>query len=469
MLSGKMAGDTAVQDMSAIDRLLRVFGDVRSGEGRTTLLLFANIFLLLVAYYVLKTIREPLVLATGGAELKTYAAAAQAALLLFYVPAYGSLTQRLPPRRLVIVVLLFFLVCIQLFFFGGLARVPYLGFAFYVWVGIFSLTCIAQFWSFANDTYAKEEGDRLFPLIAIGATAGAPLGAALAEQLFARGMSTWTMMQVASVLLVAHLLLYPLVRKRRNRGGAGTAVAGRQNGFALVLQSRYLRLVALLLVLLNVVNTTGEYILASLVTSHASQLAATNPGLNQEAFIGQFYGNYFFWVNIASVALQALLVSRVVKLTGLSGVLLALPVVAFGAYGLIATGASLALVRWVKTAENSADYSFMNTAKQMLWLVTTREQKYNAKQAIDTFFVRFGDMMAAGVVFVGTEIMTLSTTSFAVGNLIFLGLGLTVALLVLRENRRLSAELSGAPVAEVDAGLVATALGARQGSAAPSR
>src|SRR3954469_24855572 len=185
-------------DGSLADRILRPFGDVQSGEGRNVLLLFGNIFILLVAYYVLKTVREPLILA-GGAEVKTYAAAAQAALLVAYVPIYGWLASRLPARRLVTTVLLFFFACIQLFFFAGVAGLPYIGVVFYVWVGIFSLTSIAQFWSFANDIYEKTEGDRLFPLIAIGATAGAPIGAALAERLFANGVSPFTMMQLAAI------------------------------------------------------------------------------------------------------------------------------------------------------------------------------------------------------------------------------------------------------------------------------
>jgi AAA family ATP:ADP antiporter len=422
-------------DESIADRILRPFGDVHPGEGQNVLLLFANIFLLLVAYYVLKTVREPLILLTGGAEVKTYAAAAQAALLLVYVPAYGWLAGRLPARRLVITVVLFFVACIEVFFFAGLASVPYLGVVFYVWVGIFSLTCIAQFWSFANDLYEKAEGDRLFPLIAIGATAGAPLGAAIAERLFANGFSPWTMMQLAAVLLLAHLGLYTTVHRHGTKRDARASIADKSNGFGLVLQSRYLGLIALLLVLLNIVNTTGEYILARLVTEQAAQSGVANTG----AFIGAFYGNYFFWVNLVSVAAQALIVSRIVSLTGMAGVLFALPIVAFGAYGLVATSASLALVRWVKTAENAADYSFMNTAKQMLWLPTTREQKYKGKQAIDTFFVRFGDLLAAGVVLVGTRFMSLRPGGFATANLLFLVVAFAVGVLLLRENRRLSA------------------------------
>jgi AAA family ATP:ADP antiporter len=119
------AGALPVPDIrsagSLADRILRPFGDVRPGEGSNVLLLFANIFILLVAYYVLKTVREPLILLTGGAEVKTYAAAAQAALLLIYVPAYGWLASRLPARRLVMTVLLFFFACIQLFFLVGVS------------------------------------------------------------------------------------------------------------------------------------------------------------------------------------------------------------------------------------------------------------------------------------------------------------------------------------------------------------
>lgn len=421
---------------SMFDALLRPFGDVHAGEGRNVALLFFNIFLLLVSYYVLKTVREPLILNSGGAELKSYAAAGQAALLVFYVPAYSWLASRLPVGRLVVVVLLFFLACIQLFFFAGLAGVPYLGLAFYIWVGIFSLTVIAQFWSFANDIYSKTEGDRLFPVIAIGATAGAPLGAFMAGHLFKAGVSVFTMMQIAAVLLGLHLLLYSTV------GGHGAKKESQAKqkpggGFTLVMQSKYLRLIALLLVLLNIVNTTGEYILGSLVTQDAVAHVAE---AQRDAYVGGFYGDYFFYVNILSIVLQSLIVSRIVKVAGMAGILLALPVAALGAYGLVATAAGLSLVRWVKTAENAADYSFMNTAKQMLWLPTTREQKFKGKQAIDTFFVRFGDMLSAGVVFVGTNYLALRPQGFALANIVFVAVAFFVAFLVLRENRRLSAE-----------------------------
>ena len=253
-------------------RFLRLFGDVSASEVRDVLLMFASIFLPLVAYYILKTVREPLILATGGAELKTYAAGAQAPCCSLYVPSYGSWprrcrSQRWSPGS----------TCnggvIQLFVVRRPAGVP-VGFAFYVFVGIFSLTLIAQFWSFANDIYRKAEGDRLFPVIAVGATAGAPIGSAMAAELFARGLSPWAMMEIAAGLLLLHTWLYHLVRRAQLGRRPGESKKSSANGFALVLNSRYLRLIALLLVFLNIINTTGEYILANLVTEQANALAA---------------------------------------------------------------------------------------------------------------------------------------------------------------------------------------------------
>jgi AAA family ATP:ADP antiporter len=138
-------------------RVLRLFGDVSAEETRDVVLMFSNIFTLLVSYYVLKTVREPLILATGGAELKSYAAGAQAAVLLVYVPLYGALAARLPVHRLVTWVNLGMFACIEFFFLTGRAGFGFVGFAFFVFIGIFSLTLIAQFWSFAKRTQGRWE------------------------------------------------------------------------------------------------------------------------------------------------------------------------------------------------------------------------------------------------------------------------------------------------------------------------
>ncbi len=425
-----------------LDRALRVFGDVRGGEGVVVLLMFLNIHFLLVAYYILKTVREPLILELGGAELKSYAAAVQAIVLIGYVPLYGWVASRLPRQKLIVAVILFFVACIQIFFAAGQLGFPYTGFTFFVWLGIFSLTIIAQFWSYANDIYSQSVGKRLFPLIAVGSTAGAPIGAALAGWLFHSGVGAYSLMQLAALLLLVHLALYGMINRRMisvtATGGEGAPLK-RGNGFALVLSSRYLLLIAGLFVVLNIVNTTGEYILGRSVLDQASVLAAQDAGFDREAFIGSFYGSFFFWVSVAAIAIQALAVSRIVKYLGMRGVLFVLPIVAFGTYSLVAVGASFILLRWVKLAENSTDYSVMNTAKQMLWLPTTREEKYKAKQAIDTFFVRAGDLLSAGLVFAGTHWLAFDVADFGKASVGFVILWLGLAALLLREYNALTA------------------------------
>jgi ATP:ADP antiporter, AAA family len=428
-----------------LDRLLRLFSDVRPGEAGTAVLLLVNLFLLLVGYYILKTVREPLILATGGAEMKAYASAGQALTLMGFVPLYSWLASRVDRLKLIVCLLAFFIVVIELFYLSARGAVPYVGFAFFIFVGIFSLATIAQFWAYANDLYPKQAGDRLFPIIAIGATGGSWLGSWIAEELFKADVHLYNMLHITVALLAVHLLIYWIVNRREGaRAGQPRAAAqttlGGPGGFSLVFNSPYLRLIALLLVILNLVNTTGEYILGRLVVGAASAAAAANPALSRESFIGSFYGSYFFWVNVAALVIQAFLVSRIVKYLGIAGVILALPLVALGAYSTIALGASLSVVLWAKTAENATDYSVMNTGKQMLWLPTRREEKYKAKQAVDTFFVRTGDLLSAGLVYVGTTWLALGAKGFALSNLILIVAWLAVAGLLLREHRRLVAQ-----------------------------
>jgi AAA family ATP:ADP antiporter len=425
-----------------LERGLGMFGDVRAGEGINTLLMFLNIHFLLGAFYILKTVREPLILISGGAELKSYAAAFQAVLLIAYVPLYGWIASRLQRQTLLLVVILFFVGCIQLFVVALMTELPYIGFIFFVWLGIFSVSLIAQFWSYANDIYTEAEGKRLFAIIAVGATSGAPIGAFVAGWLYNSGVGSPVMLQIAAGLLLIHLVLYLVIGKRmtvRREDVKETKPMSKRGGFPLVFGSRYLLLIAALLVVLNVVNTTGEYILGRSVLEHANTLAGAAADFDIEAYIGNFYGRFFFWVNIVTIIIQAFLVSRIVKYLGMTGALLILPIIALGAYSLVALGASFAIIRIAKMAENSTDYSLMNTTKQMLWLPTTRDEKYKAKQAIDTFFVRAGDVISAGIVFAGTSWLALSLTGFGMANVIFVFVWVGLVALLLREYRVVTA------------------------------
>jgi len=450
------SADRKTARRGVLDRLLGFFSEVHTGEGRRAFLMLLNVFLILVAYYIIKTVREPLILSTevpaflitlgikSAAEIKTFAAAGQALVLMAFVPAYGWLSSRVSRMKLIMSVTLFFVANIVAFAIAVRLDLAFVGVIFYIWVGFFSLSIIAQFWSYGNDLYTKEAGNRLFPVIGLGATAGSPVGAWVAERLFHSHVSPHLMLYLAAVLLSLTLVIYLVVNHdAREHPGATDALEheeplGRGNAFWLVFANRYILLIALLLIILNVVNTVGEYILSNLVVTHASELASTDSTFDQGAYIGAFYGGYFFWVNVLAVLLQAFVASRLVRRFGLAGVLLALPLIALGAYGFVAIGATLVIVRWAKTAENSTDYSLMNTAKQLLWLPTTREEKYKAKQAVDSFFVRLGDLFAALVVFAGTAWLALDASGFAMANLGFVAVWLALAWALVKRNRRLT-------------------------------
>ena len=439
---------------SPLDAFLNLFAEVRDGEGVTAVLLMLNVFLLLSGYYLLKTVREPLILAArgGGAEVKSYASAAIAALLLVLVPLYGAVASRLSRVRLINGVTAFFIVCLVGFFLwaeavgvagatpagAGAASLGQLtlGVTFFVWVGIFNLMVVAQFWAFANDIYTVDEGKRLFAVVAFGAALGAIVGAYVAAPLTGALGICPPMLVTAGLLGLCVVLTNVVHVRERERAAArrtgakdADAVITGASGFTLVVTDRYLLLIALLLLVLNLVNTTGEYLLGETLTHLARERVAAGQLAEGDVgrWIASFYSGYFTWVNVISALVQAFLVSRVVKRAGVRGALLVLPVVALGAYATLAFVPLLAIVRGAKIAENSLDYSLNNTARQALFLPTGRDAKYKAKQAIDTFFVRFGDMLSAGLVFVGTTWLAFGPRAFALVNVGLVLLWLAIA------------------------------------------
>jgi AAA family ATP:ADP antiporter len=132
------------------------------------------------------------------------------------------------------------------------------------------------------------------------------------------------------------------------------------------------------------------------------------------------------------------LVSRILKYLGVRIALLFLPILAIGGYSLIVFFPILSIIRWSKTAENATDYSLQNTVRQVLFLPTTREEKYKAKQAIDTFFVRAGDVLSAVLVFLGTTFWAFQTAEFAIVNIVLATVWLILSVIIGKRNMRLT-------------------------------
>ena len=258
-----MTPTEAPTDKGAVERLLAPLADVRRGEAGSALLMTLTMFLILAAYYMLKTAREVFILSEGGAEVKSYSSAGQALLLLALVPAYGAFASRVNRVQLIQWVTLFFVMNIGLFLLALQAGLR-VGIVYFLWVGIFNVMVIAQFWAFANDLYTQEQGKRLFPLIGIGSSLGAWLGSVRAGNLVTSVGPQRLLIGGATILAVCVLLSRVVDRITRREAGSQTARATEKlaegpSGFGLILSDRYLTLIAVLTVLLNVVNTSGEY------------------------------------------------------------------------------------------------------------------------------------------------------------------------------------------------------------------
>ncbi|HWE22471.1 MAG TPA: putative Ig domain-containing protein [Myxococcales bacterium] len=429
---------TEHSDLSPVERVIRLFTRVRPGEGRSLLLFFANAFLLLFSYYVAKSLREAFLLSQFSAAVRAYAVAVIALLLMIVVPVYGIVRRSLDGARLLRAIVVFFAANMVIF-----AVVAWsgrrIGFAFFVWVSIFGVMVPAQFWAFAADTFNLKSGQRLFPLIMVGGNLGALAGAKCAHLAVAALTPEGLMLVATAALLVTVAISGPAAAATPEGSRALTEEHERRplnllGGIGLVLRERYLLLVALLVVLLNWVNSTGEFILADMVSRHAAALVAASGGaLSKGALIGAFYGEFQFWVTLVGVLAQLLLVSRVYRWVGVPGALLVLPVIAALGYGLVVFIPIFSIIRLVKIAENSVDYSLMNTTRQALFLPVSRDAKYEGKTAIDTFFWRFGDLIQAGVIYAGLNWLHWSASQFARLNLALALLWLALAIAIGRE------------------------------------
>ncbi|MDQ3031857.1 MAG: translocase [Myxococcota bacterium] len=427
--------------MSPLDRVLRIVGDVRGGEGRTALTLGATVFVLLGAYYLLKVAREALLLSSFEAEVKVYVAAAQAALLIPAVSAFGWLSTHVGRVRLVTISTLFFASHLVVFavLYGMDVEI---GIAFYVWVGVFNVFVISQFWTFANDVYTEEQGRRLFAVIGLGSATGAIAGSYGAAPI-GDAIGTMGILLVSAALVVSTLLgiRWAHARSKGDDAPASRKPSGR-GAFRLLLSDRYLILIAVMMLLLNQVNTIGEYVLDRVMQDElrADVIAAGLEASMSDALEGRvrdFKSEYFFWFNTIALVLQLFVVGRVMAKGGAGLAIVVLPIVALLGQGAMAlSGAALLVVTGAKIAENSVDYSLQNTGRNALFLIMPHEVKYRVKPLVDSVLMRVGDMFAGGLVLVGTGVLAIPTLGFVAVNAAVTVVWAGVAIALAREHRR---------------------------------
>jgi AAA family ATP:ADP antiporter len=424
-----------------VERLLSVVRDVCPGEGPGALILTINLFTLVGAYYLLKTVRESLILAERGAEVKAYSSGAQAILLLGIVPLYGWIATQLNRNRLLHWTTLFFASNLLIFYFAGQAGAR-IDVVYYIWVGIFNVFTVAQLWAFATDLFSLEQGKRLFPLLGSGASAGAVAGAWIAGRLI-KPLGPFKIMLIGvAALCICSALTRMAGYIITKRGGElekkkDQETLSSEGGFELLMRDRYLMLIAILTVLLNIVSLSGDFIFGKLLVDQTKHVVGTAASLMKarKTYIGSYYASYYEWTNVVSLIIQTFLVSRIYKRFGVRGSMFVLPIISLATFTTILVDPILQIVRVLKIAENSTSYSLQNTVRAALLLPTSRDAKYKAKAAIETFCVRLGDVLQAGVIFIGTS-LHFGVKAFAGMTLAITLLWLFVALKLYQEHKR---------------------------------
>jgi len=446
---------------SPLERFLRLFANVQPEEGITSLLLVVNIFLVLVAYYLIKPVREGWLSVSAfrglsQLEIKAYSAFAQSLLLIGILPLYAKLAALWTRRELLLRVGTGFGLLLLTFWAlkPGLVfeRVPYVGLLFYVFVGIFSVTLVAQFWSFASDLYGEERGRRLFPLIAVGASAGGAAGAWLGERLLkVDGLDAFDLIPISLAPLAVALALAAWSDRRGTYGHPSRwttsrwqepAAPSNRGAYQLIMQYRYLGGTALMVMVFNWIVASGDNILYGLVQQGVRAELGGAVGSPEDyarmlnAATTAFYSDLYFWVNLSGLLIQAFVVSRILRYGGFMALMLATPLISLAAYVSMAVAPVLGLIKTMKILENSSSYSINNTARHMLWLPTTKEMLYQAKTAIDTLFYRLGDGLAALTVLIGTRVVHLDIKGFLVINIALVVIWIALSVYLARENRR---------------------------------
>jgi len=440
--------DSEHASLTRFERLLSLITRVAPGEGRAAFLFFMHGFLLLASYQVVKALREAFMLTKYSAESRAYAVAVMALVLMLVVPLYGRLRHHLDGAHLLRAVTMFFVVTLPLFAVLAHNDMP-IAFAFFIWVGIYGVMVVSQMWAFAADSFNVRSGQRLFVVIMLGANLGALAGAKLTQVAVAT-LSPMGLMILATGTLGATLFLATPARAAIPEGSRVIAIDRSRpipqllGGIGLVLRDRYLLTIALFVVLLNWINTTGEFILADFVKADAvARVAASDGALDMGSIITAFYGNFNFWVTLISLVIQLFLVSRIYQVVGVRGALLVHPIIVAVGYGVLVIAPLVggfipifSLIRRIKFAENGLDYSLMNTTRQALFLPVDRDSKYDGKTAIDTFFWRFGDLIQAVGVYVGLNVLDWNLHRFALLNLVLSLVWIALAVVMGRDYSR---------------------------------
>jgi AAA family ATP:ADP antiporter len=362
---------------------------LRPGEGRALVWSFAYFFCLLSGYYVLRPLRDEMGVA-GGVRNLQWLFTATFLTMLAAVPIYGALVARLPRRRFIPLVYHFFvlnLAAFWVFLFFGIEKVVAAR-VFFIWVSVFNLFAVSVFWSFMADLFTSDQGKRLFAYIAAGGSAGALAGPALTVLLVER-LGTANLLLMAALFLEAavlcvHQLENASIAKEKQapeRSEPQTIGGGVLDGILLALRSPYLLGILLWVSLLSVVATFLYFQQAGIVAAYSDDPAERT----------RIFATVDLVVGLLTLVVQGLATGKLIERFGIGAAFAFLPLVFAAGFAALAAAPTLAVVVAFTALQRTANFAISNPAREVMFTVVARDEKYKAKNVIDVVAVRGAD------------------------------------------------------------------------------
>ncbi len=385
---------------NGVMRLLRRVVDVRDGEVRAMLTSAVFFFFLLSSYFVLRPMRDEVAAATGINKLKWLFTATLSVTLLLN-PMFAALVVKFPVRRFIPIAYQFFVASMLVFYVvlrfisakEGSSVDVWTSRTFFVWTTVFALFNTSIFWCLMADTFSSEQAKRMFGFIGVGGTLGSITGSAAAAALATR-IGAITLLIVSAALLELAVLT---VMRFPWRGGGATPMTGRKRpdteviggsvwaGFTHMLKSPYLLGIGCFMLLITIGATFLYYAQSDLVGKAYADRATRTAVLAQLELA----------VQTLTLVTQIFLTGRIIRWLGLVMTLAALPVLsiigytALGAFPVFATVAVFTVLR------RGGNFALTNPAMEVLFTVVKREDKYKAKNVIETVVYRTGDQIGS--------------------------------------------------------------------------
>ena len=402
---------------SSIRSLLFKTVDVQPGEGSALFWSFSYFFSLLCSYYIIRPMRDEMGI-LGGVENLQWLFTGTLLVMTAVIPLFGWISSRFPRRQFLPYIYLFFIAMLLLFYslMGGQVLSKYVARAFFIWVSVFNLFVVSVFWSFMADLYSNAQARRLFGFIAAGGTVGALTGPAvtaiLVQPLGARNL----------LLVSAFFLLWAIVCIARLSAWSTSALnanivkkykdpeaqeeerisGGIWAGITMVIRSPYLIGIALLILLYTTLSTF-LYLMQAQIIRDAFVDSAERTAV---------FASIDFAVNASTLILQIFLTGRLIKWFGLAVVIAIVPALLAIGFSFLGIAPVLSVLLLVQIIRRAGNYAVMKPAREMLFVVLSREEKYKAKNVIDTVVYRAGDAVSAWV-YAGMRSLGLSLSAIA--------------------------------------------------------